>query len=299
MEQETQKKIRVIPRLDVKGTNVVKGVHLEGLRVVGEPGKFAQAYYQDGADEIIYMDSVASLYGRNSLHNIVSQAAEHIFIPMTVGGGIRGLEDVRSLLKAGADKVAINTALFKTPELITQVAERFGSQCMVVSIDVVKNDHGQYMCLTDNGREETGVEVMSWLDRVIELGAGEILLTSVDQEGTGLGYDLELTKMVSKYAPIPVIACGGAGKNSHVIDAVDKGSADAVSVASILHYEMLARESQNNETSEGNKAFLQRAKGLAGGQLRRGITPTTLIDLKTQLLDSGVNVRLNPEVKGA
>ena len=288
-----QKKIRVIPRLDVKGTNVVKGVHLEGLRVVGEPGKFAQAYYLDGADEIIYMDSVASLYGRNNLHNIVSQASEHIFIPLTVGGGIRTLEDVQSLLKAGADKVAINTALFKTPHLITQVAERFGSQCIVVSIDVVKNDRGQYVCLTDNGREETGVEVMSWVDKVIELGAGEILLTSVDQEGTGESFDLELTQMVSNHAPIPVIACGGAGNNQHVIDVIEQGRADAVSVASILHYEMLARENQSNETAEGNKAFLQQVKSQLSGQLRRGIDPTTLSELKDQLVSRGIDVRLN------
>ena len=287
-----QKKIRIIPRLDVKGANVVKGVHLEGLRVVGEPSKFAQAYYLDGADEIVYMDSVASLYGRNNLHNIVSQAAEHIFIPLTVGGGIRSLEDVQSLLKAGADKVAINTALFKSPSLITQVAERFGSQCMVVSIDVVKNDHGQYVCLTDNGREETGVEMMSWVDKVIELGAGEILLTSVDKEGTGEGFDLELTKMVTNHAPIPVIACGGAGHNKHVFDVIEQGCADAVSVASILHYEMLARENQSNETVEGNKAFLQRAKSQVGGQLRRGIEPTTLTTLKDQLVARGVDVRL-------
>lgn len=299
MEQKTKKKIRVIPRLDVKGTNVVKGVHLEGLRVVGEPGKFAQAYYLDGADEIIYMDSVASLYGRNNLHNIVSQAAEHIFIPLTVGGGIRTLEDVQSLLKAGADKVAINTALFKTPELISQVAERFGSQCMVVSIDVVKNEHGQYVCLTDNGREETGVEVMSWVDKVIELGAGEILLTSVDQEGTGEGFDLELIKMVSNHAPIPVIACGGAGNNSHVFDVVEQGCADAVSVASILHYEMLSREDQSNETVEGNKAFLQLAKSQVGGQLRKGIKPTTLTTLKDQLVTRGIDVRLNRVKAGA
>ena len=299
MTDKIKKKIRVIPRLDVKGANVVKGVHLEGLRVVGEPGKFAQAYYLDGADEIIYMDSVASLYGRNNLHDIVSQAAEHIFIPLTVGGGIRTLDDVQSLLKAGADKVAINTALFKTPELITQVAERFGSQCMVVSIDVVKNDHGQYVCLTDNGREETGVEVMSWVDKVIELGAGEILLTSVDQEGTGEGFDLELTKMVSNHAPVPVIACGGAGKNSQVFDVIEHGRADAVSVASILHYEMLARDNQSNETAEGNKAFLQRVRSQVGGQLRKCIEPTTLTELKDQLFADGVDVRLSPIRAGA
>ena len=299
MKQKAQKKIRVIPRLDVKGTNVVKGVHLEGLRVVGEPSKFAEAYYLDGADEIVYMDSVASLYGRNNLHNIVSQAAEHIFIPLTVGGGIRTLEDVQSLLKAGADKVAINTALFKTPELITQVAQRFGSQCMVVSIDVVKNDRGQYVCLTDNGREETGVELMSWVDKVIDLGAGEILLTSVDQEGTGQGFDLQLIERVSNHAPIPVVACGGAGNNNHVLDVIERGCADAVSVASILHYEMLARENQSNETVEGNKAFLQRVQSQVSGELRRGIESTTVRALKDCLADHGVGVRLTHVEDGA
>lgn len=292
MEHRAQKKVRLIPRLDVKGTNVVKGVHLEGLRVVGEPGKFAQAYYLDGADEIIYMDSVASLYGRNNLHNIVSQAAEHIFIPLTVGGGIRTLSDVQALLKAGADKVAINTALFANPRLITEVAERFGSQCMVVSIDVVKNERGEYDCLSDNGREQTGVELMHWVDRVIELGAGEILLTAIDMEGTGEGFDIELVKKVTDYAPIPVIACGGAGRHQHVLDVIRQGNADAVSVASLLHYEMLARESQSIETAEGNKAFLERAKSQNGGKLRRNIEPSTLSELKDCLVTNGINVRL-------
>ena len=291
MEKEYQKKIRGIPRLDVKGVNVVKGVHLEGLRVLGQPGSFAEAYYLEGADEIIYMDSVASLYGRNNLHNIVSEAAEHIFIPMTVGGGIRSLDDVQSLLKAGADKVAINTALFQNPELITLVAERFGSQCMVVSIDVVANETGGYDCLTDNGRENTGVELMDWVDKVVALGAGEILLTSVDMEGTGRGFDIELIKKVTLHAPIPVIACGGAGSNQHVLDVIKHADADAISVASILHYDLLSRVSTHNDTNHGNKAFLQRAHAQPSVQLRKGIESTTLTSLKEDLMSHDINIR--------
>lgn len=291
MIESLNNKIRIIPRLDVKGKNVVKGVHLEGLRVVGEPGKFAHQYYCDGADEIIYMDSVASLYGRNNLHDIVSQAAEQIFIPMTVGGGIRDLDDVSALLKAGADKVAVNTALFKTPELVSRIADRFGTQCMVVSIDVVKREDGFYVCLSDNGREDTGVELMSWVDRVIRLGAGEILLTSVDNEGTGLGYDIELVRRVADFSSVPVIACGGAGNASHVIEAVESGHADAVSIASILHYEMVTRENQNNQTSEGNKAFLEHARSQTGSELRKGITPINIMDLKDKLRARGICIR--------
>lgn len=229
------KKVRIIPRLDVKGPNVVKGIHLEGLRIVGKPGEMAKKYYEDGADELLYMDIVASLYGRNNLVDIVRQASDEIFIPLTVGGGIRSIEDINTLLRAGADKVAINTAATKDPSLITRASEMFGSQCIVVSIEAQYQGNGKWEAYTDNGRERTGFDVIEWAEKVTELGAGEILITSIDREGTEKGYDIELIKKVSPL-PIPVIACGGAGKVEHIIDCIKSGKPDAISLASILHY---------------------------------------------------------------
>ena len=228
--------LRVIPRLDIKGPNVVKGVHLEGLRVVGVPAELALRYYEEGADELLYMDIVASLYGRNSLLDIVERAARSIFIPMTVGGGIRTIEDIRAMLRAGADKVAINTAAVKNPAFITEASRRFGSQCVVVSIEAKRRGPCHWEALTDNGRELTGLDAIAWAHKAAELGAGEILVTSVDQEGTGKGYDLELTAKLAKSLAIPVIAGGGAGSPAHVAQAALAGGADAVSMAAILHY---------------------------------------------------------------
>lgn len=228
--------LRVIPRLDIKGPNVVKGIHLEGLRVVGEPAELALRYYEEGADELLYMDIVASLYGRNSLLGIVERAARSIFIPMTVGGGIRTIEDIRAMLRAGADKVAINTAAVKRPDFIAEAARRFGSQCVVVSIEAKRRGPAQWEALTDNGRETTGLDAVVWAHKAAELGAGEILLTSVDQEGTGLGYDVDLIKKLAASLPVPVIAAGGAGEPAHIARAAVEGRADAVSVAAMLHY---------------------------------------------------------------
>ena len=233
-------KIRLIPRLDVKGPNLIKGIHLEGLRVIGNPQEFATWYYNQGADELIYMDIVASLYGRNNLLDIVQRTAQHVFVPMTVGGGIRSTEDVKTILRAGADKVAINTAAINRPELITEVARQFGSQCMVLSIAAQRVRKGFWEAYTDNGRERTGKDVVEWAIRGLELGAGEILLTSVDQEGTGEGFDCELVKQVSESVSIPVIASGGMGTPQHLIDVCQLGKADAVAMADILHYKKMS-----------------------------------------------------------
>jgi len=186
--------IRIIPRLDIKGPNLVKGIHLEGLRVLGRPEEFAKYYYEQGADELMYQDVVASLYGRNSLQEIINRTAKAIFIPLTVGGGIRTIEDIRNVLRAGADKVAINTAAIKNPEFIKQAAINYGSSTIVIAIEAIKHKNGDYFAYTDNGREYTGKEVVEWAKRVEELGAGEIVLTSVDREGTGEGFDLDLLK---------------------------------------------------------------------------------------------------------
>ncbi len=229
-------KIRIIPRLDIKGPNLIKGIHLEGLRIIGDPQQFARNYYEQGADELIYMDIVASLYGRNSLKEIVTRTAQDVFIPLTVGGGVRSVSDASELLKAGADKVAVNTAAVKRPALVHEISQTFGSQCMVVSIEAKKIAENRWEVFTDNGRERTGKDVIEWVQKVCSLGAGEILLTSIDQEGTRKGFDIELVKNVSEASSIPVIASGGMGSVEHLLDVVRVGNANAVAIADVLHY---------------------------------------------------------------
>ncbi len=231
--------IRLIARLDVKGPNLVKGVQLEGLRKIGDPNAFAKEYYDQGIDELIYIDIVASLYERNNLLEIVRGATKDVFIPLTVGGGIRTAEDVRDVLRAGADKVAINTAAIKRPELIREISERFGSQCMVLSIEAKKVSQNKWEAYCDNGREKTGIDAIEWARRGYELGAGEILITSVDMEGTAKGFDIELVKAASNAVPIPVIASGGMGKAEDMISVIKDGCADAIAMAHVLHYKKL------------------------------------------------------------
>jgi Imidazoleglycerol-phosphate synthase len=232
----------------------VKGIHLEGLRVLGKPEDFARLYYEQGADELIYQDTVASLYQRNNLTEIVTRTAENIFIPLTVGGGLRNLEDINRVLRAGADKVAINTAAIGNPEFINEASRTFGSSTIVVAVETIRQSDGTYLCYTDNGREYTGVEVISWIREVEDRGAGEILLTSIDREGTGRGFELELIRMVSDTVAIPLIAHGGAASVSHVKDVVTQAGADAVAVASMLHYTTLNHNNSlaGNYEEEGN-----------------------------------------------
>jgi cyclase len=228
---------RIIARLDIKGPNVIKGIHLEGLRIVGKPGPLANRYYADGADEIVFMDTVASLYGRNNILGVVEEAAREIFVPMTVGGGIRSVDDIVAALRSGADKVAINTAATQRPELIWEAAKALGTQCVVVSVEAKKRGPGAWEALTDNGRQRTGLDVCEWVARVEGLGAGEILLTSVDKEGTRSGFDHELFAAVRKRVRIPVIGCGGAGKPEHVASAIRNDGMDAIACASIFHFD--------------------------------------------------------------
>jgi imidazole glycerol-phosphate synthase subunit HisF len=242
--------VRLIARLDVKGPNLIKGIHLEGLRVIGDPHVFACKYYDQGADEIIYMDCVASLYGRNNLTEIVRHASEDVFIPMTVGGGIRSVKDVEMLLRVGADKVAVNTAVVARPELITEIATRFGSQCMVLSIEAKSNGPGAWEVYTDNGREKTGLDVLDWARRGVALGAGEILITSIDREGTRKGFQVDLVRTVAEAVSIPVIASGGMGSIEHLVEVVEVGKADAVAMADILHYNRKTLVDIRREASE-------------------------------------------------
>jgi imidazole glycerol-phosphate synthase subunit HisF len=227
---------RVIARLDVKAPNLVKGIHLEGLRVMGDPQTFARRYYEDGIDEILYVDIVASLYGRNNILDVVRRTAEDVFVPLTVEGGLRSIDDVRAALRSGADKVAINTAAVARPALVTEVAEAFGSQCMVLSIQTKKVGPDRWEVYTDNGRERTGLDALEWAQRGERLGAGEILVTSVDREGTRKGVELDFLRSLSAAVSIPVIACGGVGTPQHVREAMVDGRADAVAAASMFHY---------------------------------------------------------------
>lgn len=228
--------VRLIARLDVKGQSIIKGVHLEGLRVLGDPQEYASRYYAQGVDELIYMDSVASLYGRNHLAKTIEKAAENIFVPLTVGGGLRSVADVAAVLRSGADKVAINTAAIAAPSLITEIAETFGSQCMVLSVEAKRLANQGWEALTDNGRERSGRDVVEWIAEAVDRGAGEVLLTSVDREGTRKGFDIDLLRAVNEQVTVPVIASGGMGRPEDAIDAVNNGGADAIAMADILHY---------------------------------------------------------------
>lgn len=230
-------KKRVVARIDIKNEHVIKGIHLEGVRKVGNPHEMAVAYYEGGIDEILFMDAVASLYGRNNLFHIIEGACRDVFVPITVGGGIRSLQDIESALKSGADKVAINTQAVKTPDLVTEAARRFGSQCIVASVEA-KRVPGGWEAYCDNGRERTGKDAAAWASRLESLGAGELLVTSVDREGTRQGFDLELLEAVAAGASIPVIASGGAGTSAHVVEAFAKSGCDAVAVASLIHYNL-------------------------------------------------------------
>lgn len=230
------KKIRIIPRLDIKGPNVIKGIHLEGLRIIGQPAELAKKYYDQGADEILYIDIVASLYGRENIREIVKATTSRgVFIPITVGGGVRTLSDIKELLRAGADKVAINSFAIKNPKFITEASRAFGTQCIVGSIEAKKNNNS-WEAYIENGREKTGVDAIAWAKKLVELGAGELLITSIDQEGTEQGYDLELIKKIAAEVSVPVIACGGAKDSDDVVRCLEETKCDAIALASILHY---------------------------------------------------------------
>ena len=298
--------VRVIPRLDIKGPNLIKGIQFDGHRVLGTAEQFADFYYRAGADELIYQDAVASLYRRNSLLDIVRQTASRIFIPLTVAGGIRSVDDVRALLRAGADKVAINTAATENPTLLREVATAFGSQCVVSSIEAFRGSDGRYEVWVDYGREPTGIDAFEWAQRVVDLGAGEILLTSIDREGMGRGYDLELIARISEAVPVPVIACGGAGDIPHFAEAVQKAGADAVAAASVFHYHYAvpvdkpfmsygeARLRMGAHIDSGNIDFLNHGYG---GQRAIPVRPASIGQVKAAMASAGIPVRSAPPLE--
>lgn len=230
------KNIRIIPRLDIKGPNVVKGIFTEGLRVLGKPGPLAARYYKEGADEIIYMDIVASLYQRNLDFELLKSVADQIFIPLTVGGGIRSIGDINNALRAGADKVAINTYAIKNPNFLKEAVRKFGSQCIVLSVEAKKKPDGAWEAYIDGGRERTGVDAIEWIRKGIKLGVGEVIITSIDRDGSRQGFDLDLCRAVSSFSPVSVIVHGGANDFTSVATVLKDTQADGVAIASAFHY---------------------------------------------------------------
>ncbi|MCC7532421.1 MAG: imidazole glycerol phosphate synthase subunit HisF [Bacteroidia bacterium] len=241
---------RVIARLDIKGNRLIKGIHLEGWRFLGDPNEYCLKYYEQGIDEIIYIDSVASLYNRDSIKDIIRKTTDNVFVPITVGGGIRTLNDATEILRSGADKVAVNTAAIKRPVLISEIANRFGKQCMVLSIQA-KRKNNSWVAAYDSAREYTDMNVVEWAQKAVELGAGEILLTSVDQEGTQKGLDNNIIKLVTQSVNIPVIACGGLGNSSHFVSALKSG-AQGVAVAHALHFNKITVSALKKDAIENH-----------------------------------------------
>lgn len=278
--------IRLIPRLDIKGDNLVKGIHLEGLRVLGKPEAFAGLYYEHGADELMYQDVVASLYGRNGLTEMVTKTASKIAIPLTVGGGLRTMEDLRRMLCAGADKVAINTAAIARPEFITEAANALGSSTVVVAIEAIRERNGTYLAYTDNGREHTGIDAVKWAEEAVVRGAGELIITSVDREGTGDGIDLGLVGAIAQRVSVPVVAHGGVGRPEDAVAAVEAG-ADAIGLASLLHYTEAAHlyASDWEASAEGNTRFLSQSRTF--GKFGRH----SLRDVRRALVVAGIPTR--------
>ena len=243
---------RIIPCLDVNAGRVVKGVNFVELRDAGDPVEIARRYDEQGADEITFLDITASSDERETIFHIVEQVAEQVFIPLTVGGGVRAVEDVRRLLNAGADKVSMNTSAVTNPQLVNDASSKVGSQCIVVAIDAKQTSPGKWEVFTHGGRKNVGLDVIEWAKQVAALGAGEILLTSMDRDGAKIGFDLELTRRVSEAVSIPVIASGGVGNLQHLVDGVKQGKADAVLAASIFHYgEYTVRQAKEFMRAQG------------------------------------------------
>lgn len=243
---------RIIPCLDVRDGKVVKGVNFVGIREVGDPVECAMEYDRQGADEICFLDITATHEGRSTMIDVVRKTAEHVFVPLTVGGGICSVEDFREILRAGADKVSVNSAAVKNPALISQAAEIFGSQCVVVAIDAKRDGQGNFHVVVHGGRKDTGLDAVEWAKQCQELGAGEILLTSMDTDGCKEGFDLELTRAVCDAVTIPVIASGGCGRLEHFSQVFEETGADAALAASLFHFRELTVEEVKNHLAENN-----------------------------------------------
>ena len=279
--------IRIIPRLDIKGINLVKGIQLEGLRVLGNPSEFAKFYYENGADEILYMDVVASLYERNNLSSLIEDMAGELFIPITVGGGIRTLKDINNVLKHGADKVLINSAAVKNPKFISAAAREYGSSTIVIGIEAIKQTDTSYLVYTDNGREYSGIDAVEWAKEVENEAAGEIVITSVNKEGIGDGFDYNLIKQISDVTNISLIANGGAGSKEDILKLAGMNNVNAISIASLFHYNFIKNNNYvYTNSNEGNFDFLSKK------ETNKNHSTISIKDLKTYLNKNGINVRL-------
>jgi cyclase len=292
--------LRVIAKLDVKGPNLIKSMQFDGHRVLGTAEQFAATYYSEGIDEIIYNDTVASLYQRKALIEVIKKTAQKSFVPLTVAGGIRSVDDVREVLRSGADKVAINTAAVLNPQLLKDCVKAFGSQCIVSSIEVFRQDDGRYEVWVDNGRQPTTKNFFDWVKEVQDLGVGEILLHAIRRDGMGKGYDLEMSKAVSEMVSVPVILSCGAGKKEHLALAIKEGCADAVCASSLFHYNYLKpapRQTMSYDSTKlrmgqqidsGNIDFLN---GGFGGFREFTVEPCSVGAAKDYLLSQGISVR--------
>jgi len=227
---------RIIPCLDVKGGRVVKGVNFVNLADAGDPVECAKEYNRQGADEIVFLDITATHEARKTICDVVAKTAEQVFVPLTVGGGISTLDDIKKILRSGADKVSLNSAAVRNPSILREGADAFGSQCIVLAVDAKRTGEGKFNVYINGGRIDTGMDVLDWIKQAVKLGAGEVLLTSMDADGTKAGYDLELTRLVADISPVPVIASGGCGKLEHFRDVFVEGKADAALAASLFHY---------------------------------------------------------------
>lgn len=250
---------RIIAKIDVKSNNVVKGVNLEGLRVLGKTWDYAKFYYDNQIDELIYQDVVASLYGKNTLYDVIEKTAKNIFIPLTVGGGISNLEEISKILRCGADKVSINTAGLKKPEFIYNASRKFGKSTIVCSLEIKKYNN-EYYCYYDNGRNFSNIKALNWIKKVSELGAGELLITFIDSEGTGKGQDIVFLKQIKKIIKIPIISNGGIGTNLQAKEILEKTKISGIAISSMFHYNYLKKiKTKNKELSnydEGNLDYL-------------------------------------------
>lgn len=272
--------VRIIPRLDIKSSNLVKGIRLEGLRVMGSPEIFAKFYYENGADELFFQDVVASLYERNNLTEIIQKVASEVYIPLSVGGGIRSLDNIYTILRSGADKVSINTAALSNPNFIKEASINFGSSTISVSIEAIMSESGKYFACSDNGRNRSDYEVIDWSKQVQDLGAGEIILTMVDKEGTGNGYDLGLVEEITKNINIPLIIHGGTGNKHHVNELFKKNCVSGISIASMFHYYFLNKDKKNN-VSKNSYNFRN----------NKNIEPLSIDSLKKFLSKNGIPCR--------
>jgi len=251
--------LRIIPKLDIKNQNLVKGVQLEGLRVLGDPKKYAENYYQDGADEIIYHDVVASLYQRNNISSLIKRTSENVFLPMLVGGGINNKKQVEEILRSGADRIFINTAALNNPKFINEIVNSFGSSTLVVSIEFVKVG-SNYLCRKDFGREETNKDLISWAKEAQDRGAGELILTSIDSDGTGKGFDLNVAELISKNIKIPFILNGGISSLEHINEVLNASNPSGLAIGSMLHYSGLDKNFFKTLLPEGNTEFIKKNK---------------------------------------